>query len=368
MADVFPRPSTALLSWFPVPGLLSFPSAGLEISEHSLKHLSFAGRSALTIRSYGNCDIPQGVIVKGEIQDPAALSRSLSAIRDDVGTPYVHVSLPEQKGYIFRMLVPKGTELTLRESVEFRLEENIPLPPSDVVFDCEELSAESTAEHYALNVTAFPRASVEVYYAALAEAGFMPLSFEIESQAAARALLPKGDARACMLVDFGETRTTVGVAERGIVRFTTSLELAGGSLGQALLKLGVSDPNERERIKNEEGLAGSLEHPEYTEALTVVAAQLRDELNRHFVYWRTHGEATGAPHMPISSVVLCGGNANLRGITDYLQASLGVEVRLGAVWQNAFSMNTYVPPIPFKQSLRYATVAGLALRRGIHNA
>jgi hypothetical protein len=42
-------------------------------------------------------------------------------------------------------------------------------------------------------------------------------------------------------------------------------------------------------------------------------------------------------------------------------------VHLADVWQNAFSFDSYIPEISYKQSLRFATVAGLALRRGVEN-
>ena len=353
-----------VLRVFPTPALLSMPSAGLEISEHSLKHLSFSGHQGrLKLRSYGNSDLPSGLIVRGEIVDVEGLSRELKNFLPQVGTKYVHISLPEQKGYVFRMLIPKSGDLSVREAIEFRIEEHVPLPPSDIVFDWEVLPTESTETEHALNITAFPRSTIEMYYAAVSEAGFVPLSFEIESQAAARAVVTPGDTNAQMIVDFGETRTAIAVVEGGVVRFTTSLELAGGSLAAALKKsLGVSGA-EAERLKNEEGIAGLGDGNKTAEALMNITAALRDEINRHFVYWHTHGESSGAKHLPITAVVLCGGNANLRGLPEYLMQTMHVSVRIAEVWQNAFSFGAYIPPIPHNHSLRFATVIGLALRR-----
>ncbi len=281
MAELFSRSSNLLLSGFPVPRLLSFSTAGLEISEHSLKHFSFAGRDTRTIHAYGNSDLKPGVIAHGEIQDPGALSAALRSFLPEVGTQYVHVSLPEQKGYVFRMMLPREGGLSMKEAVEFRIEENIPLPASEILFDCEEIVHESTSTERAVNVTAFPRATVEMYYAALADAGFVPLSFEIESQAAARALLKGGDTEAHMLVDFGETRTVIAVAERGIVRFTTSLELAGGSLAASLTNIAGGNAAEIERLKNEEGIAGLSAENKTAQALLPTIGVLRDEINRH---------------------------------------------------------------------------------------
>lgn len=341
-------------------------AAGLEISEHSLKYLRLGGQRNVRLEAFGNADLPGGVIEGGEIEDVEALASALRSMRGKIGTPFVHVSLPEQKGYIFRMRVPRVAEMGVKEAIEFRLEEHVPLAPADVVFDWEPLMEESTEGELTLNVTAFPRATVEEYYEAVSSAGLTPLSFEIESQAAARAVLPKGDAGPAMIVDFGETRTAIAVAEGGVVRFTTSLELAGAALTSALTKTLGLTAEEAERFKNEEGVSEG--RTEAGKLMQNAALALRSEIQRHFVYWHTHKEASGLPHQPIRSIILCGGNANLRGLPGYLAQTMKADVRLADVWQNAFSLETYVPPVARNQSLRYATVVGLALRGGIVNA
>ncbi len=354
-----------LLSFFPIPKLLAMDAAGLEISEHSLKYLYLSGEKRLRLKSFGNKDLPAGVIAHGEIEDVSALAGALRELRDEIGTSRVHVSLPEQKGYVFRMTSPRVQDLSVREAIEFRLEEYVPLPPGDVVFDWEVLEGESTPTELALNVTAFPRTTIEEYYEALSSAGYVPLSFEIESQAAARAVLPLGHKGAALIVDFGETRTAIAVVQHGIVRFTTSLELAGGALTTALIKkLGVT-PQEAERLKNEEGVANVGGRA--AEVIGPIITSLRNEIQRHFLYWHTHGEAAGLAHEPIDTIILCGGNANVRGLSTFLSQTMRARVELARVWQNAFDLSGYIPPVPHNHSLRYATVTGLALRKGIQN-
>lgn len=350
-----------LLKLFPVPATLRMEASGLEISEHSIKYLTFVGESGnARIRRHGNTDLPEGIVVGGEIKDVGGLADALRGLLKDIRNPRVHVSLPEQKGYIFRMNVPRSPDLSIHEAVEFRIEEYVPLPAAEVVFDAEVIASESTQAEYVLNITAFPRATVEAYYEGLVGAGFMPLSFEIESQAAARAVLPQGTVGACMIVDFGETRTAIAVAQAGVVRFTTSLELAGGALTAALKSAGVAS-GAIEQSKNDEGIASGK-----TQTLLMpTIAKLRDEIQRHFMYWHTHGEATGAAHLPIGQVFLCGGNANVRGLPEYLSTALRIPVARASVWQNAFPLQSHVPSIASNESLRYATVAGLALRGGI---
>lgn len=355
-----------LLTFFPLPRLLSMDAAGLEISEHSLKYLRFGGRDRMRIEAFGNADLPPDVIAHGEIQNVEALSEALRALRSKIGTPWVHVSLPEQKGYIFRMQVPRDAHLGVREAIEFRLEDHVPLPPSEVIFDWEPIISESTETELSLNVTAFPRATIEEYYEAVSASGLTPLSFEIESQAAARAVLPTNGTTTSMIVDFGETRTAIAVAQGGVVRFTTSLELAGSALTHALIEKLKVTPQEVERLKNEEGIQEG--RSEAGKLMQGAALALRNEIQRHFVYWHTHRESSGLSHQPIQSIILCGGNANLRGLPAYLAQTMRAEVVLANVWQNALLLPDYVPPVAQSQSLRYATVVGLALRRGLRNA
>ncbi len=143
------------------------------------------------------------------------------------------------------------------------------------------------------------------------------------------------------------------------MRFTTSLEIAGASLTLALKKaLGV-DVREAERLKNEEGIVPGSP---VAEAIMPTISALKDEINRHFIYWHTHTEEAEEPHNKITNVILIGGNANVRGLVAYLAQNLKIPVSLGDVWHNVLDLGTYVPPIPRNESYRYATVTGLALR------
>jgi Tfp pilus assembly PilM family ATPase len=63
----------------------------------------------------------------------------------------------------------------------------------------------------------------------------------------------------------------------------------------------------------------------------------------------------------IEKVILCGGSANLMGLPEYLSESLSIPTERARVWQNAFSLESFVPPITQRYSLGYATAIGLAL-------
>ena len=60
-------------------------------------------------------------------------------------------------------------------------------------------------------------------------------------------------------------------------------------------------------------------------------------------------------------IILCGGGANLKGFISYLTKKLGKEVELGNPWTN-FNLENNLPIINKTNSVRYATVTGLAMR------
>lgn len=357
--------SQQLLQLFPVPRLIALSGGGVELSERTVKYLQLEPTNRdkvkrFSVKTYGSEPIPKGAIIGGEIQDPDALRGVLQIVRRKVGTPHVHLSLPEQKGYVFQASFPRTEDLSVREAIAFMLEERVPLSAEEATFDCEILP-QSDENVIWVNVTVFPRKTVESHHAVLTEAGFTPLSFEMESQAAARTLQSRRDMTS-MIVDFGDTRTSVFVVDRGFVLFTTSLEIAGVSLEAALQKSLNVDEAEADRLKNEEGILTLSQGGKVAGALISTISALRDEVGRLFVYWQTHAVDADKIGHPIEEVVLIGGNANLRGLAEYLGQALRVPVRLPNIWENIADLSSYVPPIPRNESFRYATVAGLALR------
>ena len=84
--------------------------------------------------------------------------------------------------------------------------------------------------------------------------------------------------------------------------------------------------------------------------------ELKKELGRVCLYWTQHGLNT-----PITRIVLSGSLALTPGLASHCSPDIRIPVEVGNVWQNAFSSHSYIPPIPFTDSLDYAAAAGLAL-------
>lgn len=345
--------------YFPTPEYLAMNSCALDISDQSIKYGELHPTGAgLRLGRFGQEKIPPGVIVSGKIENPEALVKILKdfAMREQLH--FVRVSLPEEQMYLFTLSIPKTNLDEIRDSILLQIEEHIPLSAADTIFDYHIISEENNSLY--IEVTAISQAIIMSYLSLFEEAGLVPLSFELEAQAIARAVIPHGDPSPVMIVDFGEARTGVSISHNGRVFFTTTLDIGGTTLTNILAKNFSISFEKAEELKRSYGIDGSANLDEIFPVILNGLSVLRDELNKHYIYWQTHDD-NNTPHEKIDRIILCGGDANLAGLSDYLQASLKVKVEPANVWVNITTMSTSVPDMSFQESLGYATVLGLAL-------
>ncbi len=346
----------------PPPTFLEMPSMGVDISDTSLKYIQF-GRQVKNRRpllAWGEIDIPSGVLERGQVADVKRLGAVLTECKAKTGVTFIRVSLPEERAYLFETEVKRATPMKeIRNLLEFRLEENVPIPARDAFFDYDILPGDPTDKMWRVAVAAYPRETILNYYDACVAAGFVPLSFEVESQAMLRSVLPTNTSGAHMLVDFGKTRTGVGIVMDDVLMYTSTIDFGGGQLSEILRKI-LGDVSEQEitTIKNTQGLIKGVHDTRSYDALISTISVIKDELAARLMYW--HNQDYKPSERRIQSIILCGGSSNLKGLPEYFTETLGIPTVRGDVWQNAFSTNDYIPPIDLRHSYGYATAIGLA--------
>lgn len=351
--------------WLPPPAFMQMDGLGVDISESSIKYIGFkrdryGSNPKLKLTDWGEVPVGEGVISRGEVKDVTALAKVLIEVKKMTGATYVRLSLPEERVYIFETEFEKGVEEnSIRDLIEFKLEENVPLSPRDSYFDYRILSPLVDKGAISVVVTVAPKEIVDSYYEACLQAGLTPLSFEVESSAISRAVLPTGDGGASLLLDFGKTRTGLGIIYRGTLMYTSTVDIGGDELSNALRKtIGEKDESEYTKIKNETGLVANSNGTVAYEAMLQVVSAIKDEVSTRLQYWTSKEDQLDRS---IKKIVLSGGSANLRGLTSYFSEVFGIETVLAKVWQNAFDVSEDVPPIDLAHSYGYATAIGLGL-------
>jgi len=343
---------------------MTLPSVGVDVSDSSLKYMRFTPshgkEGGAQLRAWGDIPLVPGIVEDGSVVNAAELTKQLQDVRKKVGVPYIRMSLPEKHAYVFETTIDKNASSEeMRGLLEFKLQENVPLSPREALFDYE-IVENSGEDAHCVVVTVYGKSTVSEYYDACTAAGFVPLSFEVEAQAIARAVASKREQGSTMVVDFGERHVGVGVVHNNVLVYTYTSDVGGRSLSDAMREvLGDTDEHELTRIKNEHGLRGTYKNKSVRLALVKVIEKLTDELESHIQYW--NDKEHGRDERAVAEVVLCGGGANLAGLPEYLAKTLSVPVRRGNVWEGAFSVEEFVPPIDQRHAYGYATTIGLAL-------
>jgi type IV pilus assembly protein PilM len=213
-------------------------------------------------------------------------------------------------------------------------------------------------------VAAYARETIMQYYDACRSAQLTPICFEVEAQAMARAVIPKDIAGATMMVDFGKTRTGIGVVLDGVLRYTSTIDIGGADLSRMMRKaLGERSESELTHIKNTEGLVRRRDSSVVHDTLVPTISIIKDELASRMQYWHLDNKMDASRR--ITNMVLCGGSANLKGLPEYLSDTLEIPAVRADVWQSVRRNPSDIPPIDKRHSYGYATAVGLALRETV---
>lgn len=343
----------------PPPKYLALRTAGIDISSSGIK-IAMLTESMLGLKltEFTEERLPNGIVNGGEIADKQMVVERLEALRKKYHFECANIALSESRGYLFDATVSGTTMDQLRVSTEQHIDEYIPLPPQEVMFDIAPLSPLGEATHVV--GVGYARRVVEETLELIDASGITVRALEGETFALARALLPHGDTDTVLIIDIGRTTTKLMVVSHRMPRFTTTLDIGGHALTLAVQKhFGVTE-EEAKKVKAEKGLVGGEGNEEYIAALISTISAVREEIAHRLEYWQSHAKDEG--HEPVSRAILVGGNATIRGLPEYLEAALKIPVGLGDVFTNLASRDEWLPPLEYMESLAYGTAIGLALR------
>src|SRR3989338_6992235 len=337
-------------------------SFGLDISDLSAKLIAVKSnfRGERVIQTWAKCDIPEGVIVDGDIRQQEKAVALLTAMLAEpvrrVGTPYVTASLPESKTFMKVIEVDAAGDVGAR--VREELPNHIPLAIEELVIDWE--ITRTFDERAMVTVGAVPKAVAERYTELLTACGLKPVAFEIEAQAIARAVAPvatnpsslragmdnlyahisrarrtKSDApppapaspahtSARLLVDMGATRTSLVMVDWETIQFTSSVPLSGVDATRRIAERLKLTFDEAERAKKICGLDPKKCKGAVSTVLQGALNNLAVEIERAIEFYQTHFKRG----RPVAEVVLTGGGANLAHAETQLSEQLSVPVRI----------------------------------------
>ncbi len=345
--------------YFPTPKFLRMPAYGIDFSNHSLRLIELKPTSqGIKLSRFTEKKIPEGVAYTEDFGTNEAVKKALVELKKEYHLHFVSVSIPEEKGYLFTITIPRVPHDQIRSSVELQLEENVPIPPTEVVFDFQVLNPDSHGDDLLVSVAAFPSHILERTLDLFRSVGLIVKGFYFSADGTAMSVVDKHDPKNYIIVNLGEKNTGISIVGGGVLQFTSNVNFGTELFTQAIARqLSVTKEEaaamkkSKEKIANRDAMKKIFDGPN-------PGTTLRDEINKVIGYWHSHSAQKGLK--TIDAVLLCGADAEIPGLADYLSIGLKLPVEIADVWKNTFSYSEYVPPIPRHEALNYTAAIGLA--------
>lgn len=278
------------------------------------------------------------------------------------------VSIPLRSSFVTIIEMPLMSEKEAGEALKFEARRYVPVSLSEITLDWwlipETFSAVSEAREdeglgkkkkmMSVLLVAIHNEVIEKYRSLVASAGVKIEGFEIEIFSASRSLIGN-DLAPILLIDIGASSVKMAILDYGIVRMVYDYSRGSQVMTDAISgALGV-DFARAEEMKRSIGLSSKPEHQELRSVIEPLLDAFLSEASRLMVdYRRKSGRA-------VSRVILYGGGAVMRGLTEKTAQRLGLETSLG----QPFSRLEY--PLLVESAVKdvgqtFATSIGLALR------
>ncbi|MDO8265126.1 MAG: type IV pilus assembly protein PilM [Candidatus Parcubacteria bacterium] len=354
--------------------VLKQESFGIDISDLSLKIIKLKkDKSFFGLSCFGEFPIKPGIIIEGEIKNEEELVKiikeSLIKVKGNkLSTKYVTASLPEEKAFLDVIHMPKMKEEDIKKAARFEAENYIPLPINEVYFDCQIIGKiDSQSEHLDVLIAAMPQGIVDSYMSCFKKAGLIPLALEIESQAISRAIISdKFNEEPTLIIDFGATNTRLIIFSGRSLRFTDSIQIFSQLFTNVIAKEMNIPQEQAEKLKIKYGLSKEGEKgQDVFNAIKPILEDLVEQIKKHIEYYQSHVQPKhlSSDKRTIGRIFLCGGGADIKGLVDFLSLRLKISTELGNPWTNILPQPLKeVPELSYKDSLKFTTALGLALR------
>lgn len=338
---------------------------GLDLSDMSVKivHFGFGRGGKKEVLAFGLTTLSPGSIVDGEIKNPESVRQAIVRCMQEsnVRSRRVFCSLPEGKSFLRIIEMPNLSDKELKESIQFQIEENIPMGVDQLYYDWMRMpqSFSRNEKKVSILLVAVARNTADIFLETVESAGLEVVGMGTESVAQVKSLLSdkqnQEKKEVVLLIDLGDRRTTVIFSVGGIPCFASSAPLSSQMMTEAIAQTLRVSSEEAERIKLERGIGSFVKKDPVFIAVESVLEHLVNQVRISMDFF-TGGLGFSRS---VDRIVLCGGGASTKGLAVYLGKRLGKAVEKGDPWAR-MHLDGNIPPIPYDNALRYSTAIGLA--------
>ena len=343
---------------FAPPKFLEMPAVCVEILSTGISFLSTKKNEiGILPINYGFIPLPKGAVYGGQILRKDPVIKVLTEIQKKTKASFARLSIPEEKTYIFKTHLPKLEPKEIRDILDFKIEENVPLSAKEAVFDYDVIHNSKNKEGMDIVVSVAPLQVIEDFQTVFEVAGLTPMFFSPESNNVAKSLVKDSNEQVIVLVNIRESNIILSLAIYGVVCQTSSISFGSSTFTELLAKYFKVSFEEALTIKKEKLYSENPDNMEIFSYLINTISAVKDEIYKFISYCNEREDVDGQ----VDKIILCGRDSLIVGFDKYLSVNLNIPVSVGNVWINNFNTNDYVPEINRVDSMDLAVINGLSL-------
>lgn len=282
------------------------------------------------------------------------------------------MAIPLRNSLLVSVEMPEVEEEKLAEIVPIEARKYVPLPISEVVLDWRimpksslderETSAEQTAENkksygkkIEVLIASIQKDIIRLYQDVAQKLGLSLGAFEIETFSSIRSVMPN-DLSATAILDIGAGTSKIAIVDYGLVRLSHTIVKGSQDITIAIAK-SLSVPFAKaEEIKRKFGLLGDVDNGELLESISPTVEYIFAEAGKVMVQYQKEYKRA------IDKVVLIGGGAMMKGISEVAREVIGLPIIAGTPFDKV-EAPVFLNNVLKETGPEFAVAIGLALRK-----
>lgn len=312
---------------------------GLDLTSNELRCVALSKKGKeIVLERFAIGEIPTSVFAAGRVAEPHELGARIKAVLHENGiAPKRAIVSLSGKAAITRIIeLPKMGKAQTRQAISLQINQYVPFPPGDTVYDYKILPPREGGKPAMQEVllVATRATAVDSLIATLRAAGIECDGIKITALAAWNLISQglQGYSQAVGLIDLRDTVTDLSFFLNGSFRLSRPVELGYNSIISKVAQLlGVTPGEAEEYLKADpvdltipEDEIDPTEDNRMREALLSVFSNFVSELIRSIRYYESQAQR----HERVGKLLLFGNVALFPNIAKYLEDQTGLEVAM----------------------------------------
>ncbi|MBU0637102.1 MAG: type IV pilus assembly protein PilM [Patescibacteria group bacterium] len=327
---------------------------GLDISDLSLKLVQLnKSHNKIKIQAISKTNLPSGIIENGIIKNQLKLIEAIKKIiakpiYGQITSEEIIACLPESKTFI-KLIEIKKTPDPLTEIIHQEIEKHIPMSINEIYYDWQVI--DNLPDKQLILIGATPQNIVNQYVDLFNQAKLFISALEIESVSLCRSLLAEevscltfpsatvvcqesqktiANANNYIIIDIGACHTSMVFYSKNTILFTVSVPISSQQITDNITKTLKLNSKLAEKTKITCDLIKNNDQKIIKNILIDVIKKLTNKTKEALEFYNTHFAHRGA----INQILICGGGANIKNLTETIKQNIGIETQIGNVLIN----------------------------------